>query len=319
MRNPRRFFAHWQNLLGLSIVVLYILAAIFAPMLAPPKDPENFSPFLIVDGVKSRTPLPPSEKAIFGTLATGVLLRQLDIYYTVIWGTRSALKFGLLVALSTALIGVAVGAISGFLGGWFNSLTMRVTDAFLAFPIIAGVVLFQSLIMKANPVPIDQLSLASGQQAEAISLRAIITQINPVMLALILFSWMPYARITNTMVLRLKQAEFVQAAHALGANSSHIIWRHLVPNSISPAIVLAARDIGLVVLLQATLTFIGIGGESEWGILLAVGRQWILGIGGNPLTYWWVFIPASLALAFFGIGWNLLGDGLNDLLNPRQN
>jgi ABC-type dipeptide/oligopeptide/nickel transport system permease subunit len=94
--------------------------------------------------------LPPSEKAFFGTLATGVLLRQLDIYYTVIWGTRSALKFGLLVALSTALIGVALGAISGFVGGWFNGFTMRVTDAFLAFPVIAAVVLFQSLLLRTN-------------------------------------------------------------------------------------------------------------------------------------------------------------------------
>jgi peptide/nickel transport system permease protein len=319
MRNLRRFLSHWQNSLALGIVFLYILVAIFAPVLAPPKDPDNFSPFLIVDGLKSGRPLPPSEKAFFGTLATGVLQRQLDIFYTVIWGTRSALKFGLLVALSTALIGVAIGAISGFVGGWFNGITMRVTDAFLAFPVIAGVVLFQSLIAKANPSPIDQLAITAGQQAESFNLRAIIAQINPVMLALILFSWMPYARITNSMVLRLKQAEFVQAAHALGATSTQIVWRHLVPNSISPSIILAARDIGLVVLLQATLTFIGIGGQSEWGILLAIGRQWILGIGGNPLTYWWVFIPATLALALFGIGWNLLGDGLNDLLDPRQN
>jgi peptide/nickel transport system permease protein len=319
MRNLRRFLSRWQNLLALGIVTLYFLVAISAPVLAPPKDSENFSPFLIVDGLKSGRPLPPSEKAFFGTLATGILMRQLDIYYTVIWGTRSALKFGLVVALSTALIGVAVGAISGFVGGWFNGITMRVTDAFLAFPLIAGVVLFQSLLLKANPIPIDQLAMTPGQQVQTISLRSIIAQLNPVMLALILFSWMSYARITNTMVLRLKQAEFVQAAHALGANSSHIIWRHLVPNSISPSVVLVARDIGLVVLLQATLTFIGLGGESEWGILLAIGRQWILGLGGNPLTYWWVFIPATLALALFGIGWNLLGDGLNDLLNPRQN
>ena len=244
MRNLRRFFAHWQNLLGLGIVVLYILVAIFAPLLAPPKDPENFSPFLIVDGLRSRTPLPPSEKAIFGTLATGVLLRQVDIFYTVIWGTRSALKFGLLVALSTALIGVAIGAVSGFVGGWFNGLSMRVTDAFLAFPVIAGVVLFQSLVLKANPSPLDQLAMTSSHQAESFSLRAMVAQVNPVMLALILFSWMPYARITNTMVLRLKQAEFVQAAHALGAASSQIIWRHLVPNSISPRSCLSRVTLG---------------------------------------------------------------------------
>jgi peptide/nickel transport system permease protein len=319
LRNLGRFLGRWQNQLALGIVALYFLVAIFAPLLAPPDDPENFSPYKIVDGLKGRVPLPPSEKAIFGTLATGVLLRQMDIYYTVVWGTRSALKFGLIVALSTALLGVMVGAVSGFVGGWMNGMAMRVTDAFLAFPVIAGVVLFQSLLLRASTSPVDQLSLASGQPLEPTILQTIFAQVNPVMLALIVFSWMPYARVTNTMVLRIKQAEFVQAAHAIGAKSGHIIWRHLVPNSISPAVVLAARDIGLVVILQASLTFIGLGGESEWGTLLAAGRQWILGTRGNPLTYWWVFIPPTLALAFFGIAWNLLGDGLNDWLNPRQN
>ena len=144
----------------------------------------------------------------------------------------------------------------------------------------------------------------------------LLNRLNSVSVAFILFSWMPYARIMNTMVLRAKQTQYIQAARALGAGHSNLILRHLIPNSITPIIVLAARDVGGMVLLQATFTFIGLGGGSLWGNLLVWGRDYIITPGGL-LTYWWVFLPATLALVLFGIGWNLLGDGLNDLLNPR--
>jgi peptide/nickel transport system permease protein len=136
---------------------------------------------------------------------------------------------------------------------------------------------------------------------------------------LILFSWMPYARITNVVVSTLKQAEFIQAARAIGARSSRIIFRHLLPNSITPSIVLAARDVGSMVILQATFTFINLDGSSIWGEMLVKGKDWVLGPGGGIFTYWWAFIPATLALVLFGIGWNLLGDGLSELLDPRDN
>jgi peptide/nickel transport system permease protein len=141
-------------------------------------------------------------------------------------------------------------------------------------------------------------------------------KIDPVLITFILFSWMIYARMMNTVVHRIKQTEYVQAARALGASHSQIIFRHLIPNAIAPAVVLAARDVGGMVLLQATFTFIGLGGASVWGSLLVNGRDWIITLGGI-FTYWWVFLPAALALVLFGIGWNLLGDGLNDALNPR--
>ena len=121
------------------------------------------------------------------------------------------------------------------------------------------------------------------------------------------------------MVVTLKQVEFVQAAHAIGTKPFRIILRHLIPNSVAPSIVLAARDIGSLVLLQAAFTFIGLDGSSTWGNIIAMGRDWILGPGGGVLTYWWVYVPATLALVLFGIGWNLLGDGLSELLDPRDN
>ena len=144
------------------------------------------------------------------------------------------------------------------------------------------------------------------------------SNIDSIMISLILFSWMPYARLINAMVLQVKQAEFIEAARALGAPNRRIIWRHLLPNAISPAIVLAARDVGGMVILASAFTFIGLGGKIAWGVVLVGGRDYVLGLGGNPFTYWWVFLPISLALILFGISWNLLGDGLNDLLNPRS-
>jgi hypothetical protein len=120
------------------------------------------------------------------------------------------------------------------------------------------------------------------------------------------------------MVIGLKNMEFIQATRALGASPFRIVSRHLIPNSISPAVVLAARDVGSVVLLQATLTFIQIGGNSPWGDLLARGRNFMLGPGGSLLTYWWVYVPATLAVILFGVSWNLLGDGINDVMSPES-
>lgn len=103
----------------------------------------------------------------------------------------------------------------------------------------------------------------------------------------------------------------------MGAGWFRLIFKHLVPNSLAPILVLTARDVGGMVLLQATFSFIGMGGSSMWGMLLALGRDWIISPGGI-LTNWWAFLPATIALVLFGIAWNLLGDGLNDALNPRN-
>ena len=128
---------------------------------------------------------------------------------------------------------------------------------------------------------------------------------------------MPYARLTQANVVQQKQTEYVQAAASLGMRNTRIIRRHLLPNVLPPVIVLAARDAGAMVILATAFTFIGLGGRTEWGMLLVAGRDYVIGAGGNPLTYWWVFVPTTLALILFGIGWNLLGDGLNAVLDPR--
>ena len=302
MRSLRRFLSRGQNLLALVVVGFYVVVAVAAPLLAPPDDPDNPTPFRVVGRATDHTPHPPSQVALLGTLPN-----QWDIYYTLVWGTRSALRFGLIVALTTACFGVLIGATSGYFGGRINGVVMRITDAFLTFPTIAGVWLVKQLIFPTRPdIPLTSL------QTALLNLK-----VDPVMLTLILFSWMPYARLINANIAHLKQAEYVLAARSLGARNARIILRHLLPNAIAPAIVLAGRDIGGMVILESAFTFIGLGGSTEWGALLVAGRDWVIGLGGNPLIYWWVFLPATLALIFFGVGWNLLGDGLNTLLNPR--
>ena len=323
MRNLRRFLTHWQNWLGLILVGLFVFVAIAAPVLSP-EDPKNPGPVKVVGRRVDLQPHPPSQNAPLGTLSG-----QVSVFHTLVWGTRSALIFGLAVAVFTAIVGILIGTTSAYFGGFINDLMMRITDAFLSFPIIAGVIVISQLVSitlynagirlyTGGLVGIVGPSGSYSQLPDNLPrLLVFLFNINPVMVAFILFSWMPYARIMNTVVLRIKQTEYVLAAHALGAGHATIIFRHLIPNAIAPVLVLAARDVGGMVLLQATFTFIGLGGKSLWGDLLARGRDWVIGPGGNILTFWWVFLPATLALVLFGVGWNLIGDGLNEVLNPR--
>lgn len=300
----RRFFASWQNLLALAIIVFYVAVALAAPRLAPQSDPEEPTPFRVMPGVRRsalHTPRSPNPAAPLGTVSGGW-----DIFYSLVWGTRSVLRFGLITALVTACFGVLVGAISGYVEGPVNRLVMRITDAFLTFPAIAGIFLFRQVLTPADPeAPLTLLQRVT-----------LALELDPVMLALICFSWMPYARLINASIVILKRTEYALAARTIGARPSRIILRHLLRNAIAPAIVLAARDIGGMVILEAAFTFIGVGAGLPWGVLLVAGRDWVIGPGANLLTYWWVYLPATLALVFFSIGWNILGDGLNSIMSP---
>ena len=302
MKRAGRFLRNGQVLVGCVIVGFFVVVAILAPQLAPPDDPDNPSTTRVIGKYYDPMPREPNKEILLGT-APG----QLDIYYSLVWGTRSALAFGLTVAVSTALFGILLGAFSGYVGGAIHGLIMRVTDAFLAFPVIAGVWLLRQVIMPATPFG----------ELNAIQQTFFDLGLDPVLLTLILFSWMPYARLTSANVVQLKQTEYVEAARSIGARKRRIIGRHLLPNALSPVIVLGARDVGAMVILATAFTFIGLGASTEWGQLLVISRDYIIGLSGNPLTYWWVFVPTTLALIFFGIGWNLLGDGLNTVLDPR--
>ena len=320
MRSIRFFFSRWQNLLGLLIVFAFTVVAITAPVLSPP-DKNTQGSFKKVGRSSDKTPRPPSEKAILGTVPG-----QLDVYHTLVWGARESMQFGLMVALGAFIFGTLFGAIAGYSGGFVNNFMMRIADAFLTFPVLAGVVFLQQLVA----ITIESMGGIYWFNVEFYGqlvdfqftpppFAVFLMKVDPILICLIIFSWMPIARIVNTMVITLKNTDFIQATRALGGSPARIIIRHLIPNAISPAIVLAARDVGSSVILQATITFVGLGGASAWGILLSIGRNWIIGPGGGLLRYWWVFLPVTIAIILFGIGWNLLGDGLAEVLDPTRN
>ena len=315
MRHSHRFWSRWQNWIAAILVLSFTFVAIAAPFLSP-IDPKNPGAFKVVGRSTIFLPKPPSENAPLGTLPG-----QLSVYHSLVWGTRDAMRFGLLVALSTACIGILYGAVAGYAGGAANRALMRVADAFLTFPIIAGVALIQQLWLNAvytTGGAITNLYGGSGAERNTDSfIQILLRHVDPLTLILILLSWMPYARLVNTLVIALKRTEFVVAAQALGATPSRILFRHILPNAIAPAIVFVARDVGSFVIIQATLTFIGLTGNSPWGVVLSAGRDWVIGPGGNILTYWWTFLPATIVVVLFGITWNLLGDGLSEVLDPH--
>ena len=312
-----RFFSRWQNWLGLFIVTVFVLMAIFAPLLSP-KDPDGRLPL-----VQShlRIPQPPGPGAPLGTLPD-----QSSIYDALVWGTRDALKFGVGVTAIIFFIGIFVGTLAAFLGGRTNSLLMGTTDAFLAFPVIAGVVFFTQLrmIMLSNLLLETDFANFSLDSIQGIGiLETLFLQLNPFLrlnpaaVAFALFLWVPYARVMNASVMRLKRVEFVLAAKVSGVKNFRVMLRHLIRNAIAPVLVMAATDVGALVVLQTTFAYIGLGDSTPWASALLAGRDWIFSPKGI-IEYWWVFVPITVALILFGIGWNLLGDGLIDAMNPRS-
>jgi peptide/nickel transport system permease protein len=229
------------------------------------------------------------------------------------------LGFGLSITLVTLLFGTLLGAVCAYAGGLINRMFMRFTNALLAFPLMAAIpfmfLLFRFLLMKISPGTAD-----SVEEVPAIItfLFGLFEKISTFSLAVMFLAWIPYARLVNDQILRLKQTEFIEAARSLGARNRRIILRHLIPNSLAPVIVWATKSIGALVVLQATFTFIGLDNGSAWAALLLEGRFWIIGPGGNLLTHWWVYLPITLAIIFFGFVWNLMGDEMNSLLNPRE-
>ncbi len=313
--NGRNIFSiiphRWQSIFAVLLVVLILTTTVLAPVLAPLDDHSGSPYFKIACERYNCIPEPPSNAFPLGTV------KEFDVYHTLIWGTRQSLIFGLSTAVITALIGTLLGAVAAYSGGWLDRLIMRICDAFLAFPIIAAVALFAQLITLLSP---DSLGMTSAQanSIELNFLQNFILHIDPILLALILFSWMPYARIIHTQVLQVKQTEYIEAAQAVGARHRRIIWKHILPNSLSPAVVMGTRDIGRMVVIQASLTFIGVGGSSAWATILNTGKDWIIGPGGNLFTRWWIYLPITLAVVFFGVSWSLMGDEVNHWLNPKN-
>jgi len=280
IRNP-------LSLMGIIIIVVFAIIAIFAPLIAPTPEGHR-NPYMIPHEGYSVTPRPPSEEHIFGTTQG-----QYDIFYGCIWGTRSAFHIGLVVIGVVLLTGIVLGSLAGYFGGRLDEVIMRITDIFLAFP---ALILAMAIVAALGP-----------------SLRSI-------MIALSVVSWPSYARLIRGDILQVREEDYIEASRGLGASSGRVIIRHALPNAIYPTLVMASLDIGAVVLAAAALSFLGLGapeGYADWGQLTSFARNWIVGPPGDSLRYWYAVTIPGLFILFFVLGWNLLGDAFRDILDPR--
>jgi len=275
------------SMAGIIILLIFVIVAVFAPLIAPPPEGHR-DPYQIPRDGYSPIPQPPSGEHYFGTTEG-----QYDIFYGVVWGARSAFKVGLAVIGIVLAIGIVLGSLAGYFGGIVDEIIMRVTDIFLAFP---ALILAMAITAALGP-----------------SLRS-------VLIAITVVSWPAYARLIRGDILAIREEDYVEAARGVGASHFRIIGRHILPNSIYPALIMASLDIGAVVLAAAALSFLGLGvpeGYADWGQMIQFSRNWIVGPPGNPLAYWYTVTIPGLFILFFVLGWNLMGDAFRDILDPR--
>jgi peptide/nickel transport system permease protein len=283
----KRLFKNPLTIIGLSIIVFFALVAIFAPLLAKPPRPHD--PYLMPHDGWSMTPSAPSAKHPLGTLPS-----QYDILYGLIWGTRNAFRVGLTVVAANLLIGLVLGAIAGYFGGLVDEIIMRIGDVFYAIP---------TLVMAMALVFVFGRGL------------------NSIVIMLVILGWPTYTRVIRSEILVIRNTDYIMAARASGASHFRILGTHVLPNSIFSIIIVASMNVGVTILTVAALSFLGLGSDSgyaDWGAMVATCRNFIVGPPENRLAYWYlVFIP-GFTIALFVLGWNLLGDAIRDVFDPRM-
>jgi peptide/nickel transport system permease protein len=264
------------SVIGFFLVAIFLFAALIGPMIIT--HPEDIKGAVHMDQkLKS-----PSSTHPFGTDEVGR-----DIYSRVVIGTRLSLQIGLIIIFVAMGIGVPLGIIAGYIGGWPNEIIMRVTDIFLSVP---GLLLALAIVGALGP------------------------GITNAMLALSIVWWPGYVRLVQGKTLSLREESFVEAAKSIGASKLRIVFNHILPNCTSPIIVKASMDMGMAILFAANLGFIGVGAQPpipEWGAMISAGRNYL------P-DHWWMATFPGLAILITVLGFNLLGDGLRDVLDPQS-
>ncbi|MBY5354972.1 ABC transporter permease [Rhizobium leguminosarum] len=271
----RQFTANRLAVVGLLIIVALLFIAAFADVLA------THNP--VVGDLRNARLLPPGT----GEFWLGSDDQGRDIYSRLIYGSRLTLLVVALVAIISAPIGLIVGTVSGYAGGWVDATLMRITDIFLAFPKLVLALAFVA-------------ALGPGIQ------NAII--------AIAITSWPPYARIARAETLTVRRSDYISAVKLMGASPLRIVVRHVMPLCISSLIVRVTLDMAGIILTAAGLGFLGLGAQPplpEWGAMIASGRRFIL-------DQWWVAAMPGIAILIVSLGFNLLGDGLRDALDPKE-
>jgi peptide/nickel transport system permease protein len=266
----------FASTLGLVLVLVIVVLALIGPWIVP--YPDHVAGSVNLQGKLQ----PPSAKHWFGTDEVGN-----DILTRVIIGARLSLLVGIGITLAAAAIGVPLGILAGTAGGRVREIVMRITDLFLSVP---GLVLAIALVAALGPGIVNA------------------------MIALVLVWWPGYVRLAESKALSIREEPYIEAARVAGAPGFRILWRHVLPNSVSPIIVKMSMDIGQSILAVASLGFIGLGAKPptpEWGAMISIAR-------GYLPDWWWYAICPGIFIYASVLGFNLLGDGLRDILDPRS-
>jgi len=270
-------------LLGIVLVTIFVLAAIFAPFVAP-QNPYDLAQLDILDGR-----LPPGSQSMSGmTYLIGTDTQGRDLFSAILYGLRTSILVGLSSAGIALVIGASIGLTSGYVGGRLDSILMRIVDIQLSFPAILIALIFLAIL---------------GQGVDKIILALVVTQ------------WAYYARTIRGSALVERKRAYVDAARSMALPDRSILFRHILPNCLPPLIVVATMRVAYAIMLEATLSFLGIGlpvTEPSLGLLISNGFEYLL--SGD---YWISFFP-GLALLLLIVAINLIGDALRDILNPRR-
>ena len=281
-----RIFRNPSAIIGFGLLLIFAAVAVFAPYLAPPQ--YDYAPYQMPHKGFSPTPKPPGEAGIFGTSAG-----QYDIYYGVIWGTRTAFKIGLFVVGIAAIFGTALGAVAGYYRGPLDEFLMRLTDVMWALPTL---VLAMAIVV------------AFGRG------------LDKVMIALAIVEWRWDVRLIRSEILTLRDEDFVHAAKIAGVSDFKIIMRHILPNSIYPVLILSSMEMGSMVITASFMSFVGLGapkGYADWGQMVALARNYIVGPPDDPLKFWYTIVIPGGCIVLFVLAWNLIGDALRDAFDPK--
>ena len=257
---------------GLVVCILWFAVSLVPNLVAP------YGP--LEQNIRERLQ-PPSASHILGTDQLGR-----DVLSRVLYGGRISLPAGLLVVVSAAIVGTAMGGVAGYIGGAWDETLMRITEVFMSFPII---ILAMAITAALGPSTINAV------------------------VAMVVVWWPNYARIVRSLVLSVKANEYVQASRAIGASRTYILFRTILPNCVAPAVVMSTLDIGNAILIFASLSFLGLGPEpsaAEWGRMVADGIDYF--------DQWWLSTFPGIAIFTVILSFNLVGDGLRDLLDPRM-
>ena len=290
----KRFLGHRAAVVSTVVLTIIVLIVVLAPFTT--RYGINESIFKAIDGRPNQN-LAPRSAAWFGTDANGR-----DLYSRMILGAKVSLLIGLFTALGSVMLGTIVGAFAGYKGGLFDDLLMRVTDIYLALPLLVVLVIVRGTLRNIGWV--------NTIMGDATSVRFLV-------ILLTLVGWMGVARLVRGQVKQLKEREFIEAAKALGANTNRIMFRHLLPNSIGQIMVALTFAIVGGITAEATLSFFGYGpdagsGMTSLGLLIKDSKK------AAPAGYWWLVVYPGVFFIILSLCINFIGDGLRDAVDPKM-